>query len=374
LNLLFISALETSTRSVHTISKYVQAGGGLGHKICVFGRPVDGLRLIHYSTDIKEFDFAIFVVHIPEDFPGLPDLAYLLDEIPKERRLVIDCWGRYNETIRVEHDFNHLEKLDGHQGWEWVETLAGVSDTILQPKLTPKRDDVLPFLFHAFDPAEVSRPHSSAAEAAQHWTAATAKRKPYFASYVGNNWQRWGQVRAFLEQSEPFQKRLGPIHLTGWHWDKRPDWVAALGLNAVDVDRELIKRLGVRTRGPIPHEKVKGYLGRARFCPVFQRPLFNRLGLLTNRAFEVFCADAIPILFLDGNLVEAVFGPAAKALVPGSDLNAFVEGVLVRPAYYWDAVLETRAHLEKHHTFEQRLRALSNILTRSHAVPAATST
>ena len=56
--------------------------------------------------------------------------------------MVVDLWGRFNDTIRVDHDFNHLEKLDGHLGWEWEDAIRAVSGTILQPTLAPLRADV----------------------------------------------------------------------------------------------------------------------------------------------------------------------------------------------------------------------------------------
>ena len=65
------------------------------------------------------------MLQVPNDYPDMPGLAYVLDYIPRERRAVVDLWGRYNDTIRVDHDFNHLEKLDGHLGWEWDEALKG---------------------------------------------------------------------------------------------------------------------------------------------------------------------------------------------------------------------------------------------------------
>lgn len=365
MNLLFVAALQSCTRSVYTITKYLQVSRRLGHRACMFGEPLPELSSLPYSTDVGKFDFAIFVIHVPEDFPALPHLANLLDGIPRQRRLVIDCWGRYNETIRVEHDFNHLEKLDGHQGWEWIDALQGVSDKILQPTLVPRRGDVSSFLFHGFDPLEVARPYRSAKDAARRWRAAGPRIKPYGAVYVGNNWQRWSQVRAFLENSDGLRKKLGPVSLAGWHWDRTPDWVASLGLHAADVDTGLLKRLQVRTRKPIAYTRVKQYLGKGRFCPVFQRPLFNHLRLITNRGFEVFCADAIPMLMLPEDLVESVFGSAARALTPGEDVGAFFEEAVRRPEYYWDAVLETRTHLERYHSFERRFQELLKILAAS---------
>ena len=89
----------------------------------------------------------------------MPYLARLLDGIPRERRVVVDLWGRFNDTIRLEHDFNHLEKLDGHAGWEWEEAIQAISDTILQPTLAPLRPNVGSFLFHGYDPGSVVKPY-----------------------------------------------------------------------------------------------------------------------------------------------------------------------------------------------------------------------
>src|SRR5690606_3090173 len=127
--------------------------------------------------------------------PDMPLLARLLDGIPRERRLVVDLWGRFNDTIRLEHDFNHLEKLDGHLGWEWEEALQSVSDTIVQPTLAPLRSEVGSFLFHGYDAGAVVTNYATAREAATAWRNAGPDRKPFAAMYVGSNWQRWDQVR-----------------------------------------------------------------------------------------------------------------------------------------------------------------------------------
>src|SRR5690348_7778017 len=191
MKLLVISKLDRFARAASTITKYVQAGKALGHEVAVFGEQSSEFPSVPFSLDVTAFDYAVFVVYETKDFPDLPYLARLLDGMPRERRAVIDCCGRYNETIRVEHDFNHLEKLDSHQGWEWVEGFQAVTDKVLQPTLAPQRPDVRPFLFHGYDPAAVARPHGSAREAARAWSGDGEARKPYGAVYVGHNWQRW---------------------------------------------------------------------------------------------------------------------------------------------------------------------------------------
>src|SRR5262249_60546938 len=137
-------------------------------------------------------------------------------------------------------------------------------------------------------------------------------RKPYGVVYVGNNWQRWTQVRRFLEALEPVRGEVGPVCLAGWGWDKRPEWASELGLAGVDVDPALLGRLGVETRWGVPFNEVVALVGQGRFGPVFHRPLFNHLGLVTNRTFETFCADTIPLLMLPDAQVEAIYGPAAR--------------------------------------------------------------
>jgi hypothetical protein len=109
-------------------------------------------------------------------------------------------------------------------------------------------------------------------------------------------------------------------------------------------------------------DEVKGLMGKARFSPVFHRPLFRHLGYATVRTFETFETDTLPILMLPRDYVEATYGAAALALVPGDDVGAFMKDALRRPEPYWQAVLDTRAHLARHHSFAQRFRELAALL------------
>jgi hypothetical protein len=362
MRVLVVSKLDRFARGVNTVTKLAKTGAALGHEVAVYGETLSDIAEVPYSLDVESFDFAIFVVYETSDFPDLPYLARLLDGMPKERRVIIDCCGRYNDTIRVDHDFNHLEKLDGHQGWEWVEGFQTISDRVLQPTLTPLRPDVTPFLFHAFDPQSVARPAASADEAGRSWSASDNGQRPYGVVYVGNNWQRWSQLRPFLEELERVKDEVGPVCLAGWDWEKRPDWAIELGLQGVDVDPALLERVGAEAQWPVPFDEVVDTLGRGRFTPIVHRPLFNHLGLVTNRTFETFCADTIPVLLLPPELVESLYGSDALRLVPGDDVGGHFVDALRRPEVYWDAVLATRAHLATHHSFETRFQELLAIL------------
>jgi len=358
MKLLLVTSVDPWKRSVSSAHKWVEAGRVLGHEVAVYGEQHPDLPALPFTTDLSDVDIALFVVQVTADFPDMPYLARLLDGIPRERRVVVDLWGRFNDTIRLEHDFNHLEKLDGHLGWEWEDALGAVSGAILQPTLAPLRPNVRSFLFHGYDPISVVRPYRSAREAAAAWRAAGPAEKPYGVAYVGGNWQRWEQVRRFLEGYRPVRREVGRICLTGWHWDKRPDWAVQKGLMGVDTDPSLLAELDVEVRDGVRFDEVVGVTGKARFAPVFHRPLFRHLGFVTNRTFETFCADSLPVLMLPRDFVAALYGEAAVKLVPGDDLAGHLTDAMDRPEPYWDAVLQTRSHLARYHSFAQRFQEL----------------
>jgi hypothetical protein len=359
MKLLLVLSVDPWTRSISTVHKYVAAGRALGHDVAVFGEPQGELPAVPFTTDLRGVDLALFVIQVEKDFPDMPHLARLLDGVPRERRVVVDLWGRFNDTIRLEHDFNHLEKIEGHLGWEWEEAMQATSATVSQPTLTPLRAHVRPFLFHGFDPGSVVKPYASAAEAAAAWRAAGPAEKPYGVMYVGSNWQRWEQVRRFLEAYGPVRGEVGQACLAGWDWSVRPQWAVDYGILGIDTDPALLARLGIEVRDGVRFDEVVGLLGKARFAPVFHRPLFRHLGLVTNRTFETFYADTLPVLMLPKDFVSAVYGEAALKLVPGEDVSAHLVDALRQPEPHWQAVLDTRTHLERHHSFAQRFKELA---------------
>jgi hypothetical protein len=359
MKLLIVSRFDRSARAINTIIKYVRIGRSLGHEVALFADPMGDMPDVPTSRDPKAFDYVMFVVYETPDFPDLPYLAHLLDGVPTEQRIIVDCTGRYNETIEVEYDFNHLEKMDNHLGWEWMDGFSAVAQTILQPTMSPLRPPARGFLFHGFDPAAVERPYGTAAEAAKAWAG---NSKKYGMVYVGNNWQRWSQMRSLLQKIEPIQQSIGPICLTGWAWDHRPDWTVELGIEGIDTDPAMLQDMGIEVRGNISFDQVIGLVSQARFCPVIHRPLFNRLGIVTNRTFETFCSDTIPLLMLPNNLTESIYGPAASLLTVGEDVAGHILDIVRRPELYWDAVLKTRAYLADHHSFQRRFQELSAIL------------
>jgi hypothetical protein len=364
MKLLIVSRYDRSARAINTITKYVRIGKTLGHEVALFSDQIGDMPDVPTSRDPKAFDYVMFVVYEAPDFPDLPYLAHLLDGVPRERRIIVDCTGRFNETIQVEHDFNHLEKMDNHMGWEWIDGFSAVAETILQPTLAPLRADARGFLFHGFDPAAIERSYDSAEEAARSWSGKTNNPKQYGLVYVGNNWQRWSQMRSLLKAIEPIKQSVGPICLTGWAWDHRPAWAAELGIQGIDTDAAMLQQMGVELKGNMSFDQVIPFVSQAKFCPVIHRPLFNQLGIATNRTFETFCSDTVPLLMLPSQMIESTYGPAARLLAVGEDVAAHIRDVLSRPDLYWDAILKTRAYLADRHSFQRRFQELSAIMAK----------
>jgi hypothetical protein len=362
MKLLIVSRYDRSARAINTITKYIRVGKTLGHQVSLFSDPIGDMPDMPTSRDPKAFDCVMFVVYETPDFPDLPYLAHLLDGVPRDRRIIVDCTGRFNETIQVEHDFNHLEKMDNHMGWEWIDGFAAVAKTVLQPTLAPARQGAQGFLFHGFDPAAVERHYETPVQAARSWAGKTAAPKKYGLVYVGNNWQRWTQMRSLLKAIEPIKQSVGPICLTGWAWDYRPEWAAELGVQGIDTDPAMLQQMGVQIQGNISFDQVIPLVSQAKFCPVIHRPLFNHLGLVTNRTFETFCSDTVPLLMLPTQLIDSIYGPAARVLAVGEDVAGHIQDILRRPEVYWDAILKTRAYIAERHSFQRRFRELSAIL------------
>ena len=356
MKVLLVTWVDPWTRNVATIHKWVEAGRTLGHEVVIFGPPNADLPKLTFTTDLANVDIALLVAQLQPDFPDMPYLARFLDGIPRERRMVLDMWARYDETVRVEHDFNHLEKFDGHLGLEWHDAFRAVSSTVLQPTLAPRRPDVQSFLFHGFDAGSVAAPYTSAREAAVAWM-----QKAYGLMYAGSNWQRWDQVRSVLQAHAPLCAKLGPACLIGWDWRTRPEWAVKNGIMGIDTDPDLLARLKVEVRDGVRFDAIVDLLGQARFAPVLHRPLFRHLGFVTNRTFESFYADTIPVLMLPRDFVSSIYGAAALRLVPGDDLAAHLIEVMRAPEPYWEAVIQTRAHLAEHHSYARRFEQLGKL-------------
>ena len=259
----------------------------------------------------------------------------------------------------MEHDFNHLEKLDGHQGWEWDEALRRLrDDPAADAKSAARRRRLVP----------VPRLRPGLGRAALRDAAKPRRRgarpeaeKPYGVVYVGSNWQRWEQVRDVPRSYAPVRKTSRPggpdrLGLEGAPGVGR----SSKGSTASTRIRRCLPSTTWSVQGRRALRRGCSAARKARFAPVFHRPLFRDLGLVTGRTFETFYADTHAGADAAARSRGGDLRPAALALVPGDDVAAFLTDALARPEAYWDAVLKTRAHLARHHSFAQRFEELGS--------------
>jgi Asp-tRNA(Asn)/Glu-tRNA(Gln) amidotransferase A subunit family amidase len=137
------------------------------------------------------------------------DWLRLVSSVPRSRRVVIDCDGRYNDLINVHGDFNHRTEAESTAYMGFCDAVA---DKIYQPSPTPLRPNVGTFLFHIYDPA---------------WEAPLDfSAKDFSIVYVGHSKFRWHGMAQVLRAVEPVRSKVGRIGLFGYGWDRQPDWAA----------------------------------------------------------------------------------------------------------------------------------------------------
>jgi hypothetical protein len=275
------------------------------------------------------------------------DWTRLLDAVPRNRRVVIDCDGRYNDMINVHGDFNH--RTDAESAW-WVNFCDELSDKILQPTPRPLRRNVRPFMFHLYDPA---------------WeTPRDFNGKDFGMVYVGHSKFRWHGMSRVLRAVAPVRQHVGRIALFGHGWSGQPDWAAEMAIEDVyQVDLECIGSLGVEAMPPIPFVRVIETMSRGVFNPVVYRPLFEHLGMVTCRTFETPAAGTIPLFVLEPDYVRAIYGEAALELVlDGESAPERVLDVTRRPEHYAAIVRGIRREFSERHSPAARLKELMEIV------------
>jgi len=347
MRLIFVHWVYEDRGSAQDLYNYREAARPLGHEVVIYGPPE--LSSFHYSLDVGDNDAVVFIC---EWTTGLQygdqlDWLRLVAQVPRRRRVVIDCDGKYNDVISVTGDSNHS---DAAASREWIAICDSLSDKICQATLHPLRPNVRPFLFHAYNPA---------------WAVPLDLRdKRYGMFYVGNNWFRWRQLRRVLETVERVRAEVGPIGITGHGWDRPAPWTNdSISPDAYANDPDYLRRLDVAVMPPVRFDQVIASMGQGVFTPVIYRPLFEHLQLVTCRTFETPAANTIPLFGLDPNFVEETYGQAARDLVLGGEHpEELVRDVMRHPARYAETVEGIRRELSEKHSYAARLRELVRII------------
>jgi hypothetical protein len=345
MRMIFLNWAFEDHGSAQDLSNYVQVGRALGHDIALYGRGGVG-RGLNGSLDVASADAVVFIFEYSTYVEAL-DALRLVGSVPRERRVVLDCDGGYNDAISVNGDVNHA---DAAASRHWVEVCDSLSDKIFQPTLHPLRPNVGSFFFHAYNPA---------------WEAPLdLGGKEYGMCYVGNTWFRWRGMRGVLQAIEPVRHRVGRILLVGRGWEGGGPWAGlSPAPEAYATDPEYLQRLGVEVLPPVPFHQVVESMGKGTFMPVIYRPLFDHLRLVTCRTFETPAANTIPLFCQEPDFVAELYGEEAVQLVlPEEEPHQRILDVVERPEAYAPVVEGIRRRLRERYSYAAQLRQLVEII------------
>jgi hypothetical protein len=348
MRLIFVHHVLEDRGSAQDMFYYARVAQSMGHEVVLFGSPKKP-SAFQYTTDVSSGNAAVFIFEFTTDlqYGDLLTWARLLARIPRSRRVVIDCDGKYNDAIHITGDINHAQTGLSRQ---WLEICDSISDTILQPTYRPLRSNVRPFFFHGYDPS---------------WDVPlNFDNKEFGMVYVGNNWFRWRSLRRVLGTLETVRDRVGPIAIVGHGWDRPAPWAKpVLPEDAYSTDPEYLWSLGVQVMAPIRFDEVIGWMSRGLFNPVIYRPLFDHLQLVTCRTFETPAANTIPLLCQDRQFVMDVYGPAGLELVlPGERPQDKIVDLFDRRYHYLKVVNELRHVLNQRYSYAARVKELVEII------------
>jgi len=345
MRILFIMDRRTNRGSIQAVSSYVRAGDELGHEIALYGRLDPNYPGVRCSTDLAAFDRVVFICEFGLQWISGLRLLRILSETSREQRAVLDADGMYNPIICVDgYDRNHTNEDERRQ---WVSLCDRLTDKILQPTLTPLEPAALPVPFYGYDPTLQVDEKSSPA-------------KRYDIMHMGHNWWRWREVStSLLPAFERIRSHLDGICFVGLWWDMVPAGARDQNLEiAFGYDADWFRRLCIEARQPVSYTEVIHTMSESRINIMTQRPLFHRLKLLTSKFFEIFCAETIPLVVLDTDRAESVYGPAGRELALHGEMSEKLLDVVNHPKKYREIAQDARQHLAEHHCYQKRVQDL----------------
>jgi hypothetical protein len=350
LNILFVMKHRGDAGSIHALANYMRVAPEHGHSVAIYGTPIWYVPDLQFSMNIDCFDRVVYLFE-SEIYRIKPlQETVILNRFPRQQRLILDVDGMYNPLVVIDgYDFNHRTEAERAR---WIAYIDTLSDRIAQTTLATVADPrVRPIRFYGYNPAlQVD--------------SANAPPKTYDILHVGHNWWRWRQVsRELLPAIGQIRDRVGEIGFVGLWWDAPPPEGPAAGPEeAFQSDPEAFRRLRIRATKAVIYHDVIWTMSSARINIFTQRPILSRLKHLTLKYFEVFCADTIPLLMIDADLAQAVYGPSARELVLQDHIPDKILDALDRPDHYREVVDDVRRHLVEHHSYDQRVEELVGML------------
>lgn len=338
----FVGEFGYNSGSSHAVYNYCCAGSKLGHEISVsteYGSLDEYvLKSFPLCTNLVNVDRVVFVFE-GNRFLTNEEVNRIVKVIPRYRRVVIDPDGRGNQTVFSGDDSNHDQK--GSQR-DWHELYQRISDLVLQPTLSVHHESVVPFLYYGYEMADKLR-----------------IEKQFSILYVGNNWNRWNDVKTFLTALEPERSRLGRIGIKGQWWDGST-WPGREQITASDP--KFLRRHKVEVSGSVPFGSVITAMSEGQINPIFVRPMLAAQELATPRMLETFRADTIPLLAKNMIYSKRLFGEESELLFLQERPSEKVLEVLDSITSYQRIVNSISESLSRNHSYAKRLDELLELL------------
>ena len=346
MKILFVMEPRYEAGSIQAIVNYIRVGEQLGHTIAVYGKPCFEHPGLRFSTEVGAFDYTLWIYESNLFWPKRLQFAHIVAEAPRRRRIVFDADGMYNPLMVVDgYDCNHFSEDDRK---EWLTHFEALGDRVFQPTLDkPKEPRARAVPFYGYDPGQVIKEDE-------------APRKVFDIALVGHNWWRWEQVsKCLLPSLEKIRSRVGEICFIGFWWDAVQEWAQSTPWEAAyRVDPERLRRLGIQVKPPVRFQDVVWTMSQARINIMTQRPLLRHLRHLTSKYFECFCADTVPLVMIDAEHGEQVYGPAGTELSMDGQIGDKLLEILAHPSLYREHVNSIRQHLEARHSYRTRVSEL----------------
>jgi hypothetical protein len=342
-NVLVVMKHRGDAGNTHAVANYMRLAPRHGHSVAIFGMPIWYVPELKFSMDIRSFDRVVYVYESELYRIKRLNEAVMLARFPKHHRLIMDTDGMYNPVVNVDgYDFNHRGEAERKQ---WIEHLDALGGKVMQTTFgRPLDARVGTMTFYGYNPALQIEP-------------STSPPKAYDILHVGHNWWRWHEVsRELLPAFKEIRDQVGRIGFIGLWWDRPPSEGPAAGPEeAFTSDPEAFRRLRIETPQAVMYHDVVRTMSTARINIMTQRPVLRRLKHLTLKYFEIFCADTIPLLMLDADHVEAVYGRAGRELALPGAVAAKLLDALRRPDHYRSVVHEVRRHLLAHYSYDRQV-------------------
>lgn len=347
MNFLFVMKHRGNAGNIHALADYMRVAERYGHRVALFGQPQPWLPNIEFSTDMHAFDKVVYLFESEIYRVGALQEAALLGNFRREDRMVLDMDGMYNPVVVLDdYDRNHAS---ANSQAEWTTYFEALSDRVKKPVHAPARPLAhgAPLTFYGYDSALEMAPEN-------------APEKVFDIIYVGHNWWRWRELqREVFPQLHPVRDKFGRIALIGLWWDGPPAEGADAGdERAFASEPGVLDHLRIEALPSVMYNEVVDTMSTSKINIFTQRPVLRHLRHLTLKYFEIFYADTIPLLMLDPDHAESVYGPAGRELtLPGRVAEKLLDA-LQRPDHYRELVKDVRAHLARHHSYDCRIEEL----------------